>query len=135
MGSVYTQVEDYLLPTLALPEEGQKPIGILGQGECWWHSDCKLNRAGRRDQRHTRYLEQHHKVICHNHLTSGKLDAYFADIDEQAEDMFPRLVKEMAEKQGETEQLKATDQMTWVGKMNNICNSAMEVVNKGLIFV
>ncbi len=95
----------------------------------------QTNRAGRRDQRHTRYLEQHHKVICYNYLTSGKLDAYFADIDEQAEDMFPRLVKEMAEKQGETEQLKATDQMTWVGKMNNICNSAMEVVNKGLIFV
>lgn len=116
MGGTYTQVGDYLLPNLTLPEKEQKPIGIWGQ-------------------RHARYLKQYHKVLYMNLLTSGKLNGYLADIDEQAEDMFSRLVKEMAERQEVAEQLKATDQMVWVGKMNVIRNATMEIVNKELIFI
>jgi len=116
MGGTYAQVADYLLPNLILPEEEQKSIGIWGQ-------------------RHARYLKQNHKVLYMNLLTSGKLNAYLADIDEQAEAMFSQLVKEMADKQGVTEHLKATDQMAWVGKMNAIRNAAIEIVNKELIFV
>lgn len=116
MGGTYTQVGDYLLPNLTLPEEEQKPIGIWGQ-------------------RHARYLKHHHKVLYMNLLTSGRLNAYLADIDEQAEDMFSRLVKEMAKMQDVTEQLKATDQIVWVCKMNAVRNAAMEIVNKELIFV
>ena len=116
MGGTYTQVGDYLLPNLTLPEKEQKPIGIWGQ-------------------RHARYLKQYHKVLYMNLLTSGKLNGYLADIDEQAEDMFSQLVKEMAERQEVTEQLKATDQMVWVGKMNVIRNATMEIVNKELIFI
>ena len=116
IGGTYSHVGDYLLPNLTLPKEEQKPIGIFGQ-------------------RHARYLKQHHKVIYYNYLTSGKLNAYLADIDEQAEEMFSRLIKEMAERQSVTEQLKVTDQMAWVGKMNNIRNRAAEIVNADLIFV
>ena len=116
MGGTYAQVADYLLPNLILPEEEQKSIGIWGQ-------------------RHARYLKQNHKVLYMDLLTSGKLNAYLADIDEQAEAMFSQLVKEMADKQGVTEHLKATDQMAWVGKMNAIRNAAIEIVNKELIFV
>lgn len=116
MGGTYAQVADYLLPNLILPEEEQKSIGIWGQ-------------------RHARYLKQNHKVLYMNLLTSGKLNAYLADIDEQAEAMFSQLVKEMADKQGVTEHLKATDQMAWVGKMNAIRNAAIEIVNKELKFV
>ena len=76
----------------------------------------------------------YHKVIYYNYLTSGKLNAYLADIDEQAEEMFSRLIKDMADKQGIAENLKATDQMAWVGKMNNIRNAAMEIVNAELIY-
>lgn len=115
MGGTYTRVGDYLLPNLTLSEEEQKPIGIWGQ-------------------RYARHLKQHHKVLYMNLFTSGKLNGYLADIDEQAEDMFSRLVKEMAEKHGITEQLKATDQMAWVGKMNTIRNSAMEIINNEIIF-
>ena len=101
---------------MTLPEEEQKSIGIWGQ-------------------RYARYLKQHHKVLYMNLLTSGKLNSYLSDIDEQTEDMFSRLINEMAKRQGITEQLKATDQMAWIGKMNAIRNAAMEVVNKELIFV
>ncbi len=115
MGGTYTQVGDYLLPNLTLPEREEKPIGIWGQ-------------------RHARHLKQYHKVLYMNLLTSGKLNNYLADIDERAEDMFFRLVNEMAKKQGITEQLKITDQMDWVGKMNAIRNSAMEIINNEIIF-
>ena len=116
MGGTYTQVGDYLLPNLTLPEEEQKSIGIWGQ-------------------RHARHLRQYHKVLYMNLLTSGKLNYYLSDIDEQAEDMFSRLVSEMATKQGITEQLQATDQMAWVGKMNAICNAATEIINQDLIYI
>ena len=116
IGDTYTQVRDYLLPNLTLPEEEQKSIGIWRQ----WHA-----------QR----LKQYHKVLYMNLLTSGKLNSYLANIDKQAEDMFSRLVNKMAKKQNVTEQLKTPNQMAWVGKMNAIRNAAMEIVNKELIFV
>ena len=81
-----------------------------------------------------RYLKQYHKVRYYILLTSGKLNSYFADIDRQAEEMFPRLVKELAEKEGVTEALKAENQMLWVQKMNNIRNAAMEIVSSELIY-
>ena len=92
------------------------------------------DRADRRDQRHLRYIKQHHKIRYTNLLTSCKLTAYLADIDEQAEDMFFRLVKQLAEKEGVTEQLKANNQMLWVKRMNNIRNRATEIVNTELIY-
>ena len=81
-----------------------------------------------------RYLKQHRKALYTNLLTSGKLNSYLADIDEQAEGMFFRLVKQMAEREGVTEQLKVENQMEWVGRMNNIRNRAMEIVNEEIIY-
>ena len=116
LGGTYTLQGDYYLPDLALPtEEETQPIGI-------W------------EQRHKRYLQDHKRVTYTNLLTSGNLNAYLADINEQAENMFSRLVKEMAKMQGVTEQLKTKNQMVWVGKMNSIRNAAIEVVNKEIIF-
>ncbi|HIQ80313.1 MAG TPA: TnpV protein [Candidatus Scatavimonas merdigallinarum] len=116
MGGTYTQVGDYMLPDLILSEQEHKSIGIWGQ-------------------RHANYLKQHHKVLYMNLLTSGKLNSYLADIDERAENMFSRLLKQMAEKQGITEQLKVNDQMIWVGRMNAVRNAATEIVNKKLIYI
>ena len=115
MGGTYMQQGDYMLPNLILPAEEERPIGIWGK-------------------RHVRYLKQYHKVRYFNLLTSGELNCYLTDIDEQAEDMFFRLVKQMAEREGVTEQLKAENQMEWVGKMNNILNTALEVINTKLIY-
>lgn len=115
MGGTYTQAGDYLLPNLTIPEEEQKPIGIWGQ-------------------RHARHLKQHHKILYYNLLTSGKLNAHLAEIDRQAEEMFFRLVKQMAEREGVIERLKAENQMEWVRRMNNIRNRAIEVVNMDIIF-
>ena len=116
MGGTYSQVGDYILPNLELPaEKEQQPIGLWGQ-------------------RHARYLKQHHKVRYMNLLTSGKLNSYLADVDEQAENMFSRLVKQLAVKEGVTENLKAENQMEWVGQMNNIRNRATEIVNADLIY-
>ena len=116
MGGTYTQVGDYMSPDL-LPAEEEKEahIGIWGL-------------------RHKRYLKQNHKVFYYNLLTSGKLNSYLADIDKQAEEMFSRLVKHMAEREGLTKQLKAYNQMAWVGRMNNIRSRAMEIFNKELIY-
>ena len=116
MGGTYRREGDYFIPNLSLPDGEERPIGIWGQ-------------------RHRRYLKQNHRVLYMNLLTSGKLNSYLADIDEQAEEMFSRLVKQMAEKQGTTEQLKAENQMLWVQRMNNIRASAMEIVYNALIFV
>ena len=116
MGGTYVRQGDYLLPCLFLPAEKEnKPIGVWGQ-------------------RHLRYLKQHRKALYTNLLTSGKLNSHLADIDKQAEDMFLRLVKQMAEREGVTEQLKAKNQMEWVGRLNNIRSRAMEGVNSELIF-
>lgn len=115
MGGTYTQIGDYLLPDLKLPEEDQQPIGVWGQ-------------------RHRRYLKEHQRATYATLLTSGKLNSYLADIDRQAEELFSRLVKQMAETEGVTEELKAADPMEWVGRMNNIRNSVMEIVNAELIY-
>lgn len=115
MGISYTLQGDYYLPDLELPAEEQQPIGIWGQ-------------------RHLRYIKQHRKAFYTNLLTSGKLNSYLADIDRQAEEMFSRLVKKLAEKEYLTEQLKADNQMAWVGRMNNIRSRAMEIINEELIY-
>jgi hypothetical protein len=113
-GLWYELQEDYYLPCLKLPKEESRHIGIWGK-------------------RHLRYLKQHRKVLYSELLISGKLNDYLADINEQAEEMFSRLVKQLAEKEGVTEVLKAENQMLWVQKMNNIRNAAMEVVSNDLI--
>ena len=115
LGGTYRQVGDYFIPNLVLPGEQQKPIGIWGQ-------------------RHRRYLKQNKRIQYMNLLTSGKLNSYLADIDQQAEEMFSRLVKQLAEKENVTEKLKAENQMLWVQRMNNIRNRAMEVVNAEVIY-
>lgn len=115
-GGVYTMQGDYRLPNLTLPAEDERPIGVWGQ-------------------RRLRYLKQHRKVLYYNLLTSGKLHSHLADTEEQAQELFSRLVKEHAEKEGVTEQLKATDQMAWVHKMNNIRERATEIVNAEVVFV
>lgn len=113
-GINYTLQGDYYLPDLALPAEEQQPIGIWGQ-------------------RHLRHIKQNRRVLYINLLTSGKLNSYLADINRQAEEMFSRLVKQMAEYEGVTEQLKADNQMAWVGRMNDIRSRATEIVNNDLI--
>ena len=116
MGGTYVRQGDYNLPCLSLPtEKGSKPVGVWGQ-------------------RHLRYLKQHRKVLYTNLLTSGKLNSYLADIDKQAEDMFLRLVEQIANREGVTEQPKAEKQIEWVGRMNNIRSRAMEIVNAELIY-
>ena len=114
-GLWYELQGDYYIPCLKLPEEEQQPIGVWGQ-------------------RHLRYIKQNRKALYLNLLTSGKLNGYLADIDKQAEDMFSRLVKQMAEREGITEQLKAENQMEWVGRMNNIRSRATEIVNHNIIY-
>ena len=116
MGGTYIQQGDYMLPNLILPAEEERSIGIWGQ-------------------RRARYLKQYHKILYYNLLTSRKLDSYLADIDKQAEEMYFRLVKQMAEREGVTEQLKAENQMEWVRRMNNIRNIAAEIINHELILI
>ena len=114
-GLWYELQGDYYIPCLKLPEEEPQPIGIWGQ-------------------RHLRYIKQNRKVLYLNLLTSGKLSKYLADIDKQAEEMFSRLVKQMAEREGVTEKLKADNQMEWVARMNNIPSRATEIVNHDIIY-
>lgn len=116
MGGTYHEENGYLIPDLTLPTEEEKNIGIWGQ-------------------RHLRYIKEHKRLFYANLLTSGKLNSYIANTNEQAEELFFRLVKEMTKKQKITEYLKATDQMLWVGKMNTIRSAAMEIVNKEIIYV
>ena len=116
MGDTYTQVGNYMLPDL-LPAEEEQEVNI-----------------GVWAMRHKRYLKQNHKVFYYNLLTSGKLNSYLADIEQHAQDLFLRLVKELAEKENVTEKLKSTDMMLWVQKMNNIRNRATEIVNAELIY-
>ena len=115
-GISYTLQGDYYLPDLKLPtEEKESNIGVWGM-------------------RHANYLKQNHKVVYYNLLTSGKLRSYLTEINERAEAMFQQLVKELSEKEDVTEQLKATDSMLWVQKMNNIRNSVVEIVNNNIIY-
>ena len=111
----YTQQGDYLLPDLKLPEQPKVEIGIWGK-------------------RHLKYIKNNRPILYTNLLTSCKLTQYLADIDAQAEDMFIRLVKQLAEKEGLTEQLKAENQLMWVARMNNIRNRAVEIVNSEIIY-
>ena len=116
MGGTYVRQGDYFVPCLTLPAEKEnKPIGVWGQ-------------------RHKRYLQEHKRATYTTLLTSGKLNSYLADINEQAEELFSRLVKQMAEREGVTEALKAENQMLWVQKINNIRNRAMEIVYTNLIY-
>lgn len=116
MGGTYHEENGYLIPDLTLPTEEEKPIGLWGQ-------------------RHLRYIKEHKRLFYVNLLTSGGLNSYLADINEQAEEMFFRLVKQLAGKDDLTERQKDENQMLWVQKMNNIRNCATEVVNKKLIYV
>lgn len=116
-GGTYIQVGDYLLPDLKLPEEEkQANIGVWGM-------------------RHKRFLRENHRVLYANLMTSGKLVTYLDDIEQQANAMFLRLVKELSEKENVSEELKAENQMLWVQKMNNIRNRATEIVNAELIYI
>ena len=115
-GGTYTQQGDYMLPDL-LPAEEEKEANI-----------------GVWAMRHKRYLKQNHKVRYYNLLTSGKLNSYLADIEQQAQDFFLRLVKDLSEKENVTEELKATNMMLWVRNMNNIRNRATEKVNADIIY-
>ena len=115
-GGTYTQVGDYMLPDL-LPAEEEKEANI-----------------GVWAMRHKRYLKQNHKVRYYNLLTSGKLNLYLVDIDKQAQNLFSRLVKDLAEKENVTEKLKSDSPILWVQKMNNIRNRATEIVNEQVIY-
>ena len=112
----YTRQGDYNFPDLTLPEQNPREIGVWGQ-------------------RRRHYLRDHHKILYYNLLTQCKLINYLADINETAQDMYDRLVKQLAEQEGVTEQLKAENQLLWVAKMNNIQNRATEIVDHELIYV
>lgn len=114
MGGTYHEENGYLIPNLILPAEKETEIGLWGK-------------------RHLRHIKQHRKVLYTNLLTSGKLNGYLADLDKQARDMFFRLVKQIAEREGVTEKLKAENQMEWVARKNNIRSRATETVNTELI--
>ena len=116
MGGTYRQVGDYLLPNITVPAEEEKPIGIWGQ-------------------RHLRHIKQERKALYTELLTSGRLNTYLADINEQAAEQMLLLTEQMAEREGVTEQLKAQDQMQWVQRMNNIRDRATEIVNHDLIYI
>ena len=115
MGGTYIRHGDYLIPCLTLPEEEQRFIGVWGQ-------------------RHLRYLKEYSRSVYLNLLTSGRLNDYLADIEEQAQERFERIVEKMKRAQGITEQLKAENQMEWVARMNNIQSGAREIVNKEIIY-
>ena len=115
-GLWYAKQGEYYLPELALPSEEEKPIGIWGQ-------------------RHLQYLKEHKQLVYLNLLTNGRLNEYLSSVDEQAEDMFSRLVKEYADRQEVTEQLKAENQILWVQKMNNIQACVREVVEREIIYL
>ena len=114
-GGTYTMQGDYCLPNLTLPPEEERPIGV------WAH--CRRQ-----------YLKQHHKILYYNLLTSGKLYCHLADVEEEAQTLFLRLVKEYAEKEGVTEKIKVENPMEWIREMNNIRNRAAETVYADLIF-
>ena len=115
MGGIYIRHGDYLIPCLTLPEEEQRFIGVWGQ-------------------RHKRYLKEHKEAVYITLLTSGRLNSYLADIEEQAQERFERIVEQMKKAQRITEQLKAENQMEWVGRMNNIQVCVRKIVDKEIIY-
>lgn len=106
---------DYYIPCLSLPAEEEQPIGLWGQ-------------------RHLRYIKEYRKARFTSLLLGGSLQSYLADIDQQAQERLDTIIEQMAQSQGITEALKATDQLVWVGRMNNIRASAMEIENKEIIY-
>ena len=116
LGGTYTMQGDYCLPDLTLPPEEERPIGVCGH-------------------RRICYLKQHHKILYYNLLTSGKFQSHLADVEEEAQSLFLRLVKQYAEREGVTERLKAENPMEWIGRMNNIRSQAIEYVGKELIYI
>lgn len=116
MGGTYTIQGDYCLPDLTLLPEEKRPIGE-------WAQRCR------------QYLKQHHKILFYNLLTSGKLQSHLADVEEEAQSLFLRLVKEYAEREGLTEQLKAENSMEWVRRMNNIRSMVKEIIEKEIIYI
>ncbi len=115
MGGTYEVQGDYVIPCLTLPTEKEQPIGLFGK-------------------RHLRHLKEHHRITYTNLLTSGRLNAYLADIDRQAQERFETLTEQMKQAQCITEQLKAENTLEWTGRMNNIRACAMEIVNEEIIF-
>ena len=115
LGGTYIRHGDYLIPCLTLPEEEQRFIGVWGQ-------------------RHLRYLKEHKRTVYITLLTSGKLNSYLADIEEQAQERFERIVEQMKQAHGITERLKAENQMEWVARMNNLQSCAREIVDKEMIY-
>ena len=116
LGGTYTMQGDYRLPNLTVEEIDTRSIGVWGQ-------------------RRLHYLKHHRKVLYYNLLTAGKLHSHLADIEEQAQELFSRLTADLSAKEGITEQLKATNQMKWVQRMNNIREQVNELVNSGLILI
>ena len=114
-GLWYELQGDYYIPCLGLDEENTQPIGMWGR-------------------KHLRYIKEHRPVLHTTLLLSGKLNSHLAEIDQRALEMFDLLIKQLVEKEGITERLKATDQMAWVGAMNNIRNRAEEIVNTEVIY-
>ena len=115
IGGTYIRHGDYLIPCLTLPEEEQRFIGVWGQ-------------------RHKRYLKEHKEAVYITLLTSGRLNSYLADIEEQAQERFERLVEQMKQAQGIAEQLKVENVLEWIGRMNNIQVCAREIVDKEIIY-
>ena len=111
----YERQGDYLIPCLTVPTEEEQPIGLFGR-------------------QHLDYLKQYHRVTYTNLLTSGKLNAYLADIDRQAQERFERLIEGMKQAQGITERLKEENALEWTGRMNNIRACAREIVNEEIIY-
>lgn len=114
-GIEYTLHGDYYIPNLVLVDEKEEPVGMWGQRHLW-------------------YIQQHKRIFYLNLLMSGGLNRYLSDLDEQAEERFTWLIKQMMKKEGITEKLKEDDQMLWVGKATAIRNCAMEIVNSELIY-
>ena len=114
-GGTYTMQGDYRFPNLTVEETDTRPIGVWGQ-------------------RRLHYLKHHRKVLYYNLLTSGKLNSHLADVEEQAQELFNLLTTDLTQKEGITEQLKATDQMKWVQKINNIREHVTEIVIKEIIY-
>jgi len=113
-GLWYERQGDYYIPCLSLPAEEEQPIGLWGQRHLW-------------------YIREHRKALYASLQLSGKLNSYLVDIDQQAEAMLSQLVEQMAQRQGVTEQLKASDQMTWISRINSIRSTAAEIVNTEII--
>ena len=116
MGGTYVRCGDYFIPNLTLPEEEEmRFVGVWGQ-------------------RHLQYLKEYRKTVYLDLMMSGRLNSYLADIEEQAQKRFERIVEQMKQAQGITERLKSENQMEWVGKMNNIQSCAREIVDKEMIY-